>query len=184
MLALEVTPSAHVVVVIRAGNAQLIPPTIMDPLSTSVTIEPLSKAIALTDTYAETTNYARVDSRSQIHFFLDYDPHTNNLADDTVEMQVQILYVDASQPADYEQASGGSNSFTWKTHCEERDEGDNSSTFHIRTWRVNATATENADRDPDFSRPKGVKAVKLQVKEVNAGTDVGSYSAYVSAQRI
>jgi len=152
-------------------------------IDTSVAVQMLSSAKALTSSFVATTNYVRVDSHSQLHFFIDYNPHTDNAASATCEMQVRIQYV-ANQPADYEAVSGGSNTFTWTTDTAEVDEGNGRTTFVVRTFAIAANATATADRDPHFARPMGVKVVRLVCAEANAGGKAGTYSAWVAPQRI
>jgi hypothetical protein len=153
----------------------------------SVTIERLADAataIDAADTWQDTPKDIRADSRSQLQFYIDYNPHAGQVAVEACELYVQVLY--AIDAADTEAASGGSGSFTWKGYTEEVDQGDGSSLFEIRTWRVKATGTENFDRDPTFSRPIAQKRVKCRVKEVGQSNvlQLGTYSIRAAAQSI
>ncbi len=148
----------------------------------SVAIEPLGSLTLQTDTWQETSKHVRIDSRSQLHFFADYNPHAANVGNSAVECEVQVLY--STQPGDTDQLSGDSGSFTWKGYVEEVDQGDGSSKFEVRTWRITADATENFDRDPCFSRPLASKVVKCRAREVGAGGSHGTVSISVAAQPI
>ncbi|MBX4215406.1 hypothetical protein KW797_00425 [Candidatus Parcubacteria bacterium] len=146
----------------------------------SVAIEPLGTITLVTTTWTNSTTHVRVDSHSQLQIFLDYNPDASEVAG-SGECEVQLLY--SAEPADTDQTSGGSGNFTWRGYCEEVDQGDGSSKFQVRTWRILANATNLFDRDPCFSRPLAGKVVKIRAREVGITTN-GTLIASLGAQRI
>lgn len=144
---------------------------------TSVAIEPLGQ-LTLTGDWQETPLYVRIDSHTQLHVFADYDPHASEV-EGAGECEIQLLY--STQPSDIEMR--GSGNFAWSTHVEEQDQGDGSSLFVVRTWRIRAAGVALADRDPNFSRPIPAKVIKCRAREVGV-TEYGTLSLSVASQRI
>lgn len=149
-------------------------------MDTSVAIESLGALSLVTTTWTNTSKHVRMDSRSQLHFFVDYNPDASEMAG-AGYCEIQILY--STQPGDTDQASGGSGSFTWNGYTEEVDQGDSSSRFEVRTWTVLANATANFDRDPCFSRPLASKVVKCRAREIGVTLN-GTVTISVAAQHI
>lgn len=146
----------------------------------SVANEPLG-TIALTNAWQNSPSHVRIDSHSQLHIFLDYNPAAGEIIIGTGTCEIQLLY--SVQPGDFDQPSGGSGTFTWKGYCEELDQGDGSSLFQLRTWVIPVTAVENFDRDPALARPLAAKVAKIRAREVGITTH-GTLIATLSAQQI
>lgn len=162
------------------------------PDGRSTTIELLTAASpgdTLTASYVKcggaSSKGVRIDSHSQLQFFLDYTPDASNATASTYA-EVELIYTE--QPADTADTSGGSNSFTWKSYTVEVTESAAEpayvSGFYIKTWRIHANDTANKDRSPTFSLSLGCKRVNLQVKEVGAGSAFGTLIAKVGHQDI
>jgi hypothetical protein len=142
----------------------------------------------LTASFASTSvlNGVRTEHGSQLQFDVDYTPHASNLASATCYAEWELLYTKQNgAPAD---ALGAPESLTWKSYVVESDvavgSGVFASEFFIKRWRAYANDTDGADRDPTFSVPIGFRRVKLQVREVGAGGNFGTFKAAVGHQPI
>lgn len=139
----------------------------------SVANEPLGTINPLTADWQVSTGKCRIDSRSQLQFYADYNPHASEQAG-AGSCEVQVLY--SNQPGDTATAD-----IEWRGFCDEEDQGDGSSRFKVRTWTIMANATALFDRDPTWARPIASKIVGFRAREVGI-TTFGSITLRVAAQ--
>ncbi len=164
-----------------------------DGLSTSIELLTASAGDTLTAAFVESsvTKGVRIDSHSQLQFFLDYTPHASNTTNATYA-EVEVLYTE--QAADFADESGGSGSFTWKSYTVEETTVEEDPTtgagavsvseFRVKKWRVRANDTTKKDRSPTFSIFLGCKRVKLNLIEVGASPNFGTLKASVGHQDV
>lgn len=146
----------------------------------SISIQPLCTGLPVNAaTWVEATSQGdgkglRVDSAPQLQFHIDYHPNAAWAADHSKYLQVQILFSRA--PSD--------DAVSWRTYTEERDLGDGSNDFIVKTWKIFADATPNADLSPTWARPLTCKRVTYQFKEFGTGSSNGTVDAWIAAQPI
>lgn len=147
----------------------------------SIPIEPLCAALAVnSSTWVEATSLAqgkgiRVDSAPQLQFHIDYHPHAHWVTNpDTTYLEVQLLF--SRTPSD--------DAVSWRTYCEERDLGDGSNDFVIKTWKIYTNGTANADLSPTWARPLTAKRVSFQFMEFGTDTRNGTVDAWIASQPI
>ena len=84
---------------------------------------------------------ARVDSKNQFEFFIEYTPIAAEITAGTAELHVRVLYTD--EPADKEDESGGNGTISWKRYMVTADRatpptGVLEKDFKIKEWTIPA----------------------------------------------
>ena len=138
----------------------------------------------LTADYAPTSKSFAVSSKVSLQFQVDYTPHAS--AAPYADTKYLECYIEYTFEKDTQGTAGHSipAAASWRAYTEELDNGDNSSSFFVRTFRVYSDNVENQDRAPLFTRPLLVRRARLQVKEVGVSPNFGTVAVRATAQAI
>jgi hypothetical protein len=147
-------------------------------------LTPTGGAQTLTASYAPTEKAFSVSSKVSLQFQVDYTPHAS--ATPYSESKYLECYMEYTFEKDSQATTGHSlpDAADWRAYTEELDNGDNSSSFFVRTFRVYSDGVEGQDRAPLFTRPLLVRRARLQVKEVGVSPNFGTVAVRATAQAI
>ena len=152
----------------------------------SIAVESLTPTAAqtLTADYVATEKSFAVSSKVSLQFQVDYTPHAS--ATPYSEAKYLECFIEYTLEKDDQATTGHVPPVAadWRAYTEELDNGDNSSSFFVRTFRVYSDGVENQDRAPIFTRPLLVRRARLQVREVGVDPNFGTVSVGAVAQAI